>query len=160
MQTEKEYGGSEIHERIDEAQSLGQSHLLKERERAEPFTKHNLKLRSEWAAGEEGIDWWKHRSGKEDPRLPDVAKVKRDLKKEIKELKVTHPALGAQYEEELLRNNEFETPPCSEAELKAAVKIYPGSKAGPLPADDPKHYSEWFWRNQKHVKDLVYGKEN
>lgn len=93
----------------------------------------------------------KDSSGKIDPRLPDAAKMKRDYKKSIKELKVTHPALGAQYEDKYITNNEFETPICSEAELEAAVKYYPGSKAGPLPADDPKHYSEWFFRNQKHV---------
>ena len=75
-------------------------------------------------------------------------------------MRITHPALAAKYQDELLDNNEFETPPCTEAELEAAVRYYPGSKAGPLPEDDPKHYSEWFWKNQRHVKELVYGKDD
>lgn len=28
------------------------------------------------------------------------------------------------------------------------IRHYPGSPKGPLPADDPKHYSQWFMRNQ------------
>ena len=28
------------------------------------------------------------------------------------------------------------------------IKFYPGSSKGPLPQDDPVHYSEWFMRNQ------------
>lgn len=28
------------------------------------------------------------------------------------------------------------------------VKVYPGSKKGPLPTDDPKSFSKWFVENQ------------
>lgn len=75
-------------------------------------------------------------------------------------MRATHPALAAKMQYEIFDNNEFETPPCSKAELDAAVRYYPGSKAGPLPEDDPEHYSEWFWRNQAPLKELVYGKDN
>ena len=27
------------------------------------------------------------------------------------------------------------------------IKYYPGSKKGPLPSDDPDHYSNWFMQN-------------
>ena len=40
--------------------------------------------------------------------------------------------------------------------IEDIVKFYPGSKKGPLPEDDPAHYSEWFMRNQP--VDEIYGK--
>lgn len=41
-------------------------------------------------------------------------------------------------------------------DIDKVVKYYPGSPKGPLPEDDPKHYSEWFVRNQP--TELIYGK--
>jgi len=75
-------------------------------------------------------------------------------------MRVTHPALAAKYQHEYIDNNEYDTPPCTPEELKAAIRYYPGSKKGPRPEDDPEHYSEWFWRNQAPLKELVYGKDN
>lgn len=36
-------------------------------------------------------------------------------------------------------------------DIDEIVKIYPGSPKGPLPQDDPDHYSEWFMRNQPEI---------
>lgn len=39
-------------------------------------------------------------------------------------------------------------------DIDKVVKFYPGSLKGPLPEDDPDHYSEWFMRSQP--EDLIY----
>lgn len=37
------------------------------------------------------------------------------------------------------------------------VRFYPGSEKGPLPEDDPEHYSKWFVQNQPFKE--IYGEE-
>lgn len=46
----------------------------------------------------------------------------------------------------------------NDLDMSKIVKFYPGSSKGPLPEDDPDHYSEWFVRNQP--TDLIYQGED
>ena len=53
----------------------------------------------------------------------------------------------------MFKENEFDKPLTFDPEK--VIKYYPGSSKGPLPEDDPEHYSEWFMRNQP---EEIYGK--
>ena len=94
-----------------------------------------------------------------DPRLPSIAKMKRDARAEVAALKSKEPELGREYERQLFGPDPVWDEPLGVPleELDNVVKEYPGSAKGPEPEDDPKHYSEWFMRNQP--EDLIYGKD-
>jgi len=74
-------------------------------------------------------------------------------------LKAKEPALGKEYEEYFFGEDKEWNEPLEIPleEMGNIVKQYPGSPKGPEPKDDPKHYSEWFMRNQPD--DLIYGKD-
>ena len=49
-------------------------------------------------------------------------------------------------EEFLLKRNEYDdliSKPCDISDIKP----YPGSVKGPLPEDDPEHFSKWYIQN-------------
>lgn len=80
------------------------------------------------------------------------------MRAEINALKLRQPAVGKYYEDYLLKRNEMDEALEFNCDIEKVVKYYPGSPKGPLPSDDPEHYSEWFMRNQP--EDLIYGKGN
>ena len=69
------------------------------KERAANFEKskvHNLKLINDFHQGEEGID---HAfSDKIDARLADAKKIKKDIRREINEMKIKDPLMAEYYD--------------------------------------------------------------
>jgi len=43
----------------------------------------------------------------------------------------------------MFKRNEFDDMMAKPLDF-SDIKIYPGSDKGPLPEDDPEHYSKWF----------------
>ena len=78
------------------------------------------------------------------------------MQSEINQMKITRPAVGKYYENFLLKKNEIDEVIEDKTDYSHLVKIYPGSSKGPLPEDDPEHYSDWFMRNQP--TEEIYGK--
>ena len=73
-------------------------------------------------------------------------------------MQIDKPELAAYYKDKFFGyDEELDGFKGTEAEVMDAVRYYPGSKKGPLPEDDPEHYSDWFIRNQPN--DLIYGKD-
>lgn len=152
------YLNPDIAMRIGAAASFGQSDIYKQAKRRDEFTKHNLKIRGEFEYGEEGIDWNGRDPMDKDPRKPDIEKFTKDVKSQLKAMQVDRPELAAYYQEKFFGYNpELDGFKGTEEEVMDAVRYYPGSAKGPLPEDDPEHYSEWFMRNQPN--DLIYGKD-
>ena len=110
---------------------------------------HNLKLINDFHQGEEGID---HAfSDKIDARLADAKKIKKDIRREINEMKIKDPLTAEYYDKKFLQRNEIDEQfedDISPEKLLSVIKYYPGSAKGPNPEDDPEHYSDWFMRNQ------------
>ena len=92
--------------------------------------------------------------------MVNVRKMKQDMRAEINEMKITNPALAEHYQRELFGKSEFDQIMNEkvDGDINKIVKFYPGGPKGPLPEDDPEHYSEWFMRN--HPDEHVYGKGN
>jgi len=149
----------EFHKRYDSPQqakhdledSWNNSSLKALTQERTEIQKHNVQLLNEYKEGEEGIDSFPHMK---DKRVADINKIKRDLRSHINSLKVNDPLLAKEYQRVLFEKDELDTPP--EIDPLTIVKYYPGSPKGPKPEDDPKHYSEWFMRNQPI--DALYGK--
>lgn len=142
-------------------QSFSQSDQKKQVDKFMEASEHNKKMDDEYFKGEEGIDYIYKRNPKMDPRLVDVAKFKADARAHLNEMKVTDPDLAAYYEERLFKRSEVDDileEDWSHIDMDKIIKFYPGSKKGPLPEDDPEHYSEWFIRNQPNK--LLYGEEH
>jgi hypothetical protein len=85
--------------------------------------------------------------------MPNVNKIKADLRAEVNAMKIKNPEAGKKYENWLFKTQEIEKG--INIDPEKFIKYYPGSPKGPNPEDDPQHYSEWFMRNQP-VKEL-YG---
>jgi hypothetical protein len=79
--------------------------------------------------------------------LPNPKVLEREIKAEINLLRLGDPELAKEYEEYLLKRNEIDEILNEDVDL-SEVKQYPGSEKGPLPEDDPEHYSRWFIENQ------------
>lgn len=80
--------------------------------------------------------------------MADTSVIKKSIKQDINQMKIRDPAIGKYYEDFLLKRNWID----EDLEFKVdnideVVKIYPGGPNGPLPEDNPKHYSEWFFKN-------------
>ena len=71
-------------------------------------------------------------------------------------MKIRDPAVGKYYEDFLFKRNWIDESFDKKYDnIDEIVKFYPGGPNGPLPEDNPDHYSEWFFKNQPH--DLIYG---
>lgn len=81
--------------------------------------------------------------------------MKKDVRAELNELRARDPKTAKVVSDYLFKEQEFEKR-IELADPDSVIKAYPGSPKGPLPEDDPEHYSEWFVRNQPN--DLIYGK--
>lgn len=150
MEFKKEYE-SPLQQKADNQATWENSSLRAVTDKQQEIIGHNVKLLNEYKAGEEGIDFI---PGMKDARVANINKVKRDVKAEINQMKISDPLLAQQYEQILFKKDEFDEPPTIDP--TTIVKYYPGSPKGPKPEDDPKHYSEWFMRNQP--KEAIYGK--
>jgi hypothetical protein len=69
---------------------------------------------------------------------------------------LTNPDTAKELEKAMFKEHEMDKP--LDFDPEKVIKIYPGGPKGPLPEDDPKHYSEWFMRNQP--VDEFYGKNS
>lgn len=73
------------------------------------------------------------------------------LKQRINQLKVENPTAAKAYADYFFKRNEIndlvEGKFGEGIDIDEIVKEYPGSPKGPLPADDPEFYSQWFMRN-------------
>jgi hypothetical protein len=61
-------------------------------------------------------------------------------------MKLADPEKAREFEEFVFKRNEIDDvlmKPIDPSE----IKMYPGSEKGPLPEDDPEHYSRWFIEN-------------
>lgn len=72
-------------------------------------------------------------------------------------LKIKNPDLAKEYENYLFNDTEEDKQMELTHDPSSIIKFYPGSSEGPLPEDNPKHYSEWFIRNQP--VEALYGKD-
>lgn len=148
---EKQYT-SEYQQIRDTEDRLAHSENKKQIDEQMEIRKHNVKLIDEYSRGEEGIDHFPHQK---DARLADVGKMKKDIRAELNEIRARDPTTAKALSNYLFKEQEFE----KKLEIEdpdSVLKFYPGSPKGPLPEDDPEHYSEWFVRNQP--TDLIYGK--
>lgn len=82
-----------------------------------------------------------------DPELPNEKILEKQIRQEIKMIKIQDPELAKAYEEEYLKKNYIDEILTAQYDT-SEVKFYPGSDKGPLPEDDPEAYSRWFVENQ------------
>lgn len=148
---EKEYS-SEYQRLRDEEERAEHSETKKKMEELSEIQKHNVALVNEYNYGEEGIDRFHYQ---QDRRMADVRKMKKDVRAELNEIRARDPATARAISDYLFKEQEFEKR-LEIADPDSLIKTYPGGPKGPLPEDDPEHYSEWFVRNQPN--DVIYGK--
>ncbi|MFO0116141.1 MAG: hypothetical protein ACK521_00460 [bacterium] len=84
-----------------------------------------------------------------DPLKPNIRKLEREIRNELKVLALERPNVAARHLEFLTSKNtdidyEFSQPPVPPEQ----IKFYPGSIKGPAPEDDPEAYSRWFYEHQ------------
>ena len=79
--------------------------------------------------------------------MPSEKKLERELRREIKLLKLKDPEAAKEYEEALFNDPDTDRIVMEEPDL-SEVKFYPGSDKGPAPEDDIENYSKWFVENQ------------
>jgi len=105
----------------------------------------NNDLMKEVMQGEEGVDYMV--TSASDPRLPNDKVLEKQIRQEINKMKLADPEKAREFEEFVFKRNEIDDilmKPIDPSE----IKMYPGSEKGPLPEDDPEHYSRWFIENQ------------
>ena len=84
-------------------------------------------------------------------------KLEREIKAQLKELRLREPLLAEHYEEQLFSNNtQIDKELALEIPLDQ-IKVYPGSVKGPRPEDDPESYEKWFIENQPEVLKDKFG---
>lgn len=148
--------------RVKERESFNDSDISKQINRQSEVYIHNKNVEDEFIEGEEGIDYFNDdspHSPKKDPRNANVGKIKNDLRAYINHLKITDPTEAKHFENTYLKRSEFDEAWEEKMDLGPLmehIRFYPGSDKGPLPEDDPEHYSEWFMANQP-PNYLIYG---
>lgn len=83
------------------------------------------------------------------------------LKKYIKKIEMDNPKEARKLERMFFDPfNEKVEEMAKLIDIENVVKEYPGNKKGPLPEDDPDHYTEWFINN--FPREMVWpdGKED
>jgi hypothetical protein len=73
--------------------------------------------------------------------------LEKQIRAEINRLKIQDPEKAKDYENFMLKRNEYDDIIAAPIDL-SEVKPYPGSEKGPSPEDDPENYSRWFFENQ------------
>ena len=102
----------------------------------------------EFKQGDEGIDYMHLKDGQYGPGEFNEDKLKREIKKELNELKLREPELAEHYEKYIFsKNTEVDKELAIDIPLDE-IKFYPGSEKGPNPEDDPDTYGKWFIENQ------------
>lgn len=86
--------------------------------------------------------------------MPSKKRMQSDIKAYINAMKIKAPNAAKEMEKFVLKENDFDKP--FDFDPEEIIKYYPGSPKGPLPEDDPEHYSKWFMKNQP--VEQIYGK--
>ena len=123
---------------------MHQSQFKKDFDRATAVGEKNDEKFKEFMEGEEGVDY-EHVIG-EDPNLPDMKLLEKEIRREINTMKLEDPEGAKKYEDFVLKRNEMDDEFAKPADL-SELKYYPGSDKGPLPEDDVEAYSQWFIEN-------------
>ena len=95
--------------------------------------------------------------GQSAPDVINRKKLEREIKAQLKELRLREPLLAEHYEKQLLSNNTEIDKELALVIPKDQIKFYPGSIKGPNPEDDPESYEKWFIENQPEVLKDKFG---
>lgn len=138
----------------DAKQSLQQHGFNNDVQRMKDNFDKSMAEYNQYNKGEEGIDYMVMPDKWEDPRYPSEKLLVKQIKRELNILKMQDPEKAKEYQKLILEKNQVDRDYSMQLDL-SEVKTYPGSIKGPLPEDDPEHYSRWFVENQP--KSLVSG---
>lgn len=138
---------SEEQRKIDDHQRVEQSSLMQDVKRFEETAMKNADMFKDQVKGEEGIDYQVMPRNFTDPDMPNDKILEKQIRHEINLLKVQDPEKAKEYENLMFKRNEMDDIIMKPMDM-SEIKTYPGSEKGPLPEDDPDHYSRWFVQNQ------------
>jgi hypothetical protein len=109
---------------------------------------HNKEMALDFKRGEEGVDFIYKKDGQVGADEFNEAKLKREIKRELNQIRKKEPELAEQMAKDLLTNDSKIDKEFALDIPEDQIKIYPGSPKGMEPEDDPEFYAKWFFENQ------------